>query len=184
MLPFGVIVSATAGFMMARFTLDSGPVQILLPQVIQGVGFAFMFVSLSTAMLATIPRPQIQNATGLSNLIRQLGGSLGTAIIITLVDHKTTTASAALVRYASPYNPTFAQWWNTFQAGFISRGSDPTTARMQALAALHHLISQQAAVIAFEYAFAVLGALFVICLPLVLLMRGGRGGAAAPAALE
>ena len=184
MLPFGVVVSALAGFMMARFTLDSGPVQIIMPQVIQGVGFAFMFVSLSTAMLATIPRPQIQNATGLSGLVRQLGGSLGTAIVITLLDHKTTTASAALVRYASPYNPTFMRWWDTFQAGFLARGSDPETARAQALAALHLLISRQAAVIGFEYAFAVVGALFLICLPLVFLMRGGRAQAAGQVAAE
>ncbi|HEX4835160.1 MAG TPA: DHA2 family efflux MFS transporter permease subunit [bacterium] len=184
MLPFGVVVSAVAGFMMARFTLNSGPLQILLPQAVQGVGFAFMFVSLSTAMLATIPRPQIQNATGLSNLVRQLGGSLGTAIVITLLDHKTTTASAALVRYASPYNPIFTRWWSVFQAGFVARGSDPATARLQALSALHHLISQQAAVIAFEYAFAVVGALFVICLPLVLLMRGGGARAADPPVSE
>ncbi len=177
MLPFGVAVSAFAGFLMARFTLDSGPLQIILPQVIQGVGFAFMFVSLTTAMLATMPRPQIQNATGLSGLVRQLGGSLGTAIVITLLDHKTTTASAALVRYASPYNPTFMQWWSTFQAGFSARGSDPGTAHMQALAALHQLISQQAAVVAFDYAFAVVGALFLVCLPLVFLMRG-RGNRA------
>ncbi len=172
MLPFGVAVSAFAGFLMAHFTLDSGPLQIILPQVVQGVGFAFMFVSLTTAMLATMPRPQIQNATGLSGLVRQLGGSLGTAIVITLLDHKTTTASAALVRYASLYNPTFMQWWNTFQAAFLASGSDPGTARMQALAALHQLISQQAAVVAFDYAFAVVGALFLVCLPLVFLMRG------------
>ena len=184
MLPFGVAVSAFAGFMMSRFTLDSGPVQIIVPQVIQGVGFAFMFVSLSTAMLATIPRPQIQNATGLSGLVRQLGGSLGTAIVITLLDHKDTVVSAALVKYASPYNPIFMRWWSTFQAGFLARGSDPGTARAQALAALHHLISQQAAVIAFDYTFAVVGALFLICLPLVFLMRGGRAQAAGPAAAE
>lgn len=174
MLPFGLVVSAFAGLMMARFNLDSGPLQILLPQLIQGVGFAFMFVSLSTASLSTIARPQMQSATGLYNLVRQLGGSLGTAIVITLLDHKMTATSARLVTYASPYNPTFMQWWQTIQAGLVARGSDPATAHRQALGVLHFLISQQAAVIAFDYVFAIVGIVFLTCLPLVLLMRRGQ----------
>ncbi len=174
MLPFGLIVSAFAGLMMARFNLDSGPLQILLPQLIQGVGFAFMFVSLSTIALSTIPRREMQNAAGLFNLVRQLGGSLGTAIVITLLDHKTTTASANLMQYASPYNPTFVQWWQRIQAGLVAHGSDLTTAHRQALALLHGLIRQQAAVVAFDYVFAIVGLVLFACLPLVLLMRQGR----------
>jgi MFS transporter, DHA2 family, multidrug resistance protein len=184
MLPFGLGLSAFAGFQMARFTTSSGPLQLLLPQVIQGIGFAFMFVSLSTAALATIARPQMQNAAGLFNLVRQLGGSLGTAIVITLVDHKVTMASANLVRYASVYNPTFMQWWRTFEAGFIAEGSNPRVAHMQALAALRGLISQQAAVVAFDYAFAMIGVVFLACLPLVVLMRRERAAPEAPPVAE
>ena len=152
--------------MMARFNLNTGPLQILVPQIVQGAGFAFMFVSLSTASLSAIPRPQMQSATGLYNLIRQLGGSLGTAVVITLVDHKTTTASANLMHYASVYNPTFMRWWQTYQAGFVARGSDPITAHRQALAALQGLINQQAAVVGFDYAFGVVGLTLLVCLPL------------------
>ncbi len=183
MLPIGLVMSAFAGLLMARFNLDSGPLQILWPQVIQGVGFAFMFISLSTAALSTITRPQMQSAAGLFNLIRQLGGSLGTAIVITMLDHKTTTASANLVRYASAYNPTFMRWWQGIQAGLVARGSDPVTAHRQALALLHGLIARQAAVVAFDYVFAVIGLVFLVCLPLVLLMRGGRGGGDEPVAV-
>jgi DHA2 family multidrug resistance protein len=183
MLPFGLLVSGFAGLMMARFNLDSGPTQILIPQVIQGVGFAFMFVSLGTVSLSTITRRQMQNAAGLFNLVRQLGGSLGTAIVITLLDHKTTTASASLVRYASPYNPTFVRWWQAIQAGFVARGSDVATAHRQALAVLHMLIAQQSAVIAFDYVFFLIGVVFFACLPLVVLMRqGGIGREGIPSA--
>jgi MFS transporter, DHA2 family, multidrug resistance protein len=177
MLPFGLALSGAAGLMMARFTLDTGPFQILLPQLIQGVGFAFMFVALSTATLATIAREQMQSATGLYNLIRQLGGSIGTAAVITILDHKTTTASAALMRYASASNPLFRQWWHTFQAALAARGSDVYTAHRQALAALQGLIHQQALVVAFDYDFALVSVAFFVCLPLVALMRRGRGPA-------
>ncbi len=88
LLPFGLLMSALAAFLMAHFTLSSGSLQILLSQVVQGVGFSFMFVSLSTATLATIPAARMQTATGLYNLVRQLGGSLGTAIVVTLLNHR------------------------------------------------------------------------------------------------
>jgi len=116
----------------------------------------------------------MQGATGLYNLVRQLGGSLGTAIVVTLVDHKTTTASANLMRYASTYNPTFRSWWQTYATLFIRRGSAPSVANQQALSVLGKLIGHQAAVVAFDYAFAVMGVLFLGCLPLVLLLRRGQ----------
>jgi MFS transporter, DHA2 family, multidrug resistance protein len=171
MLPFGLLVSASAGLMMSRFTLNTSHVGVLLPQVVQGLGFSFMFVSLSTATLSTIPRPIMQAATGLYNLVRQLGGSFGTAIVITLLDHKTTTASANLVKYASLSNPTFMAWWGEVQGLLQGRGSDAATAHMQALSVLQLWIGQQASVVAFDYVFALVGIVFVACLPLVILMR-------------
>ncbi|HLW49129.1 MAG TPA: DHA2 family efflux MFS transporter permease subunit [bacterium] len=183
MVPFGLVVSGAAGLMMARFTLNTSHLGILLPQIIQGVGFSFMFVPLATATLSTIPRPLMQSAAGLYNLVRQLGGSLGTAIVITILDHKTTTASANLVRYASLSNPTFMQWWTTVQAGLQARGSDALTAHRQALAVLQLWISQQAAVVAFDYVFALVGVVFIVCLPIVLLIRDReRESLEAPAA--
>ncbi|HEV2357162.1 MAG TPA: DHA2 family efflux MFS transporter permease subunit [bacterium] len=183
MLPSGLALAGISGLMMARFTLDSGPVQLLVPLLIQGTGFALMFVSLATTTLSTIPRRQMQSAAGMFTLMFQLGGSLGTALVITVVDHKITTASANLMKYASVYNPAFMQWWRAFELWFIGRGSDPTTAHRQALAALQQAIGRQAAVVAFDYAFGVIAAVFFVCLPLVLLLRRGRAQAEEPAAI-
>jgi len=182
MLPFGLLVSASAGLMMSRFTLNTSHVSVLLPQVVQGLGFSFMFVSLSTATLSTIPRPLMQGATGIYNLVRQMGGSFGTAIVITLLDHKTTTASANLVRYASLSNPTFMAWWGTVQSVLRERGSDAATAHAQALGVLQFWIGQQASVVAFDYVFAMVGIVFLVCLPLVILMRRAPAGARAETA--
>jgi len=174
MLPFALALSGGSSLLMAQFNLATPELQILAPQVLQGIGFAFMFVPLSTATLAAIPRPQMQSAAGLYNLVRQLGGSFGTAIMVTLLDHKIQTTSAYLNRYASPYNPNFMQWWHTFEAGFLARGSNPVTAHWQALAALQTLINQQAAVVAFDHVFAVIGLVLFACLPISVLLRGLR----------
>jgi MFS transporter, DHA2 family, multidrug resistance protein len=185
LLPFGLTMSAIGGYMLAGLTLESGPIQVLIPQIIQGVGFGSMFVSLSTTTLATIPRARMQNATGVYNLTRQLGGSLGTAIVIAIWNHRLAVASSNLVGYASPYNPVFVERLRSLQAAFIARGSDAATAARQALAVLDTVIHRQAAAVAFNYTFAVITALFIACLPLVLLLRrGDRAAAAAIAAAE
>src|SRR5579883_973366 len=119
MLPCGLLLAGASGLMMAHFTTDSGPVQLLLPLILQGFGFALMFVPMSTTALSTIPRRKMQSASSMFTLMFQLGGSLGTAIVITLLDHKIATASANLVRYASLYNPSFRQWWQTYEAAFV-----------------------------------------------------------------
>jgi DHA2 family multidrug resistance protein len=182
MVPTGLLLGAGAGLMMGHFTLSTGPTQILLPQIIQGVGFAFLFVPIATAALAAIPRAQMQAATGLYNLVFQLGGSFGTALVIALWDHRLATASAYLMHYASPYNPTFRQWWQELQAALMTRWSGAWLAHRQALAVLNMFFNQQAAVLAFEYVFTLMGAGLLACLPLVLLLRrpGGSRDAETP----
>jgi MFS transporter, DHA2 family, multidrug resistance protein len=171
MVPIGLVLAAGAGLLMGHFTLDTGPAQILLPQVLQGIGFAFLNVPVSTAALAMIPRPLMQAATGLYNLVFQLGGSIGTAAVIALFDHRLVTASTHLMYDASPYNPTFMQWWQQYQHFLMFRGSNAWTAHWQALAILQQVINNEAAVIAFEYVFVLMAAALVVCLPLVVLLR-------------
>ncbi len=174
MLLVGIGLSALSCFQMARFNLASGPAQLLLPQVIQGLGSAFVFVSLTTTSLSTIPRRLMQSATGINSLLRQLGSSLGTAIAITLVDHRTTTASAHLIRYASLSNATFVRWWATYEATFLRHGSAPGVAHWQALSWLERVLDQQAAVVGYDYAFGVIGLVSLLCLPLLVFLRRGN----------
>jgi len=65
-------------------------------------------------------------------------------------------------------------WWNSFTAAFTAIGSVPAVAHQQALAMLYRLIEQQATVVAFDYTFAVLGTAFLVCLPLIALLRQHR----------
>jgi DHA2 family multidrug resistance protein len=174
MMAGGLVVAVVGLFRMVYFTLDTGPAQILAAQVIQGVGFAFIFVPLITAAVATIPKPLVQSAAGLNTLIRQLGGSIGTVVVISVLDVKTTTASAWLVRYANIYSPVFHQWMQTYQNGFLAQGNDPFTAHQRALGVVQDLIYQQAAVVAYDYVFALLALVFAVCLPLLVLIRRPR----------
>jgi DHA2 family multidrug resistance protein len=177
MIGSGLLLAAYAQWIMAHFTLQTSAQDILAPQIIQGVGFGLVFVALSTAALSNIPRERMTSATGLNNLVRQLGGSFGITIIVTILSRHVTAARANLAANANVGNPAFMDRLQGFTGAFIQRGYDATTARTMALRVIDGIVSRQAAMIAYEYIFFLIGALFLVCLPLVYFLRTKRGDA-------
>jgi MFS transporter, DHA2 family, multidrug resistance protein len=174
MIGSGLVIAGMAPIMMSRFTLVSGGMELFWPQVIQGLGFVLIFVALSTTALAGIDKPKMTSATGLYNLVRQLGGSFGTAIFATRLASMQQSNHALLAQHINPYNPAFAQRFQLIQQGFIAQGIDAWNARSKALAMLEDMISQQASMLSFERSFFLIGALFFLCLPLVFLLKSVR----------
>jgi DHA2 family multidrug resistance protein len=171
----GLLIAAYAVWLMSGFTAETTLAELIVPQIIQGVGFSLIFVALSTAALSTIPRERMTNATGLYNLIRQLGGSFGIAIFATMLENRMSRLHTHLIEYANPYNPVFQQRLHGLQQHFISLGADAHTARQQALAVINGIIQQQAGVMAYEHLFALSALLLFICLPMVFLLNNKIG---------
>lgn len=176
MITVGLIITTYSQWIMGHFTLQTGVRDILVPQMLQGVGFALIFVALSTAALAQIERSRMTSATGLYNLIRQLGGSFGTAIVVTMLTRHIDQARTALVTNISPSNPIFEQQLQGIAAGFAHQGFSMTAARQMALQAIDGMVSQQSAMLAYDHAFLWIGILFVVCLPLGFFLGGRRRG--------
>jgi DHA2 family multidrug resistance protein len=174
MIGFGLSLSGVAALQMGRFTADTSYTGLVIPQVWQGLAFSFIFVSLSTAALATVARPRMTNATALYNLVRQLGGSFGIAIIATLLEKRQAMVAVTLGQHLNAYNPGFLQRQAAIAQGFAVQGIAPGEAGQKALALLGGMAQQQAAVMAFEYVFTLIGLLFIITLPLVFFMRSRK----------
>src|SRR5262249_19902807 len=102
---FGMILGGITCIMMSRFTLQTSTQDILIPQMLQGVALACIFIPLSTVTLATIPRERMSDATGLNNLVRQLGGSFGVAIFASELGRYTREAKAALSAHVAVTDP-------------------------------------------------------------------------------
>jgi DHA2 family multidrug resistance protein len=174
MIGFGLALSAVAAFEMGRFTAQTSYAGLIMPQVWQGVAFSFIFVSLSTAALALVPRPRMTNATALYNLVRQLGGSFGIAIIATLLEKRQAIVASTLGEHINIFNPAFLERYNAIVRGFLAQGIPSNEAGQKALALLSGMTQQQAAVMAIEYAFMLIGILFVVSLPLIFLLRSRK----------
>jgi DHA2 family multidrug resistance protein len=148
---------------------------IFWPQVWQGVGFSLIFVALSTAALATIPKPEVTAATGLYNVSRNIFGSIGIAISAAQLTGGLGRYHAMLAERVNIGNAAAVSWLSTATAAMMARtGADAATARAMALKLLDGTISRQAAVLSYNRVFVLLSILFLLGLPLVFFLKRGH----------
>ncbi len=148
---------------------------VVWPNVLAGVAMGFIFVPLTTLTVGDLRNEQIGNATGIYNLVRNLGGSAGIAMVTTLLARGAQAHQAALVRNVTPYDPEAQQWLAEVTAA-LSAQSGPATAADQAQQLLYRIVHQQATLLAFVDNFRLLSLLCLGCIALVVLFRKTRAG--------
>jgi DHA2 family multidrug resistance protein len=168
---FGVLCFATSTWFMSHYTLLTSTRQLILPLLIQGAGFACLFVPLTTVALTSIERRRLPDATGLNSLMRQIGGSIGLAVFATLMTRYLVQIKAALASHVSVGRPEVMQRLDQVTATLVSRGLDPTSAALAAKRALGGVVMQQANVMLFEKLFLLTGIAFLFVLPLLYFLK-------------
>jgi DHA2 family multidrug resistance protein len=175
MVSLGVVLVALSTFLMSHYTLDTSAVSVRAAIVIQGFGFASLFVPLTTVALSTIPRYRLADATGLNSLLRQIGGSLGLAAFATLLPRFVKQAYGALSTHVVAGSPQVMSRLAMMQQGLVARGLDPGSARDAAGRALAGQVMRQATVLAYERMFLLAGIAFVFILPLAFYLKPPPG---------
>ncbi|MCC7260937.1 MAG: DHA2 family efflux MFS transporter permease subunit [Candidatus Latescibacteria bacterium] len=176
----GVLMVAFSAYTMAHYTLETSASSVVGAIILQGVGFACLFVPLTTVAMARIPRYRLADAAGLNALLRQIGGSLGLAAFATLLPDFVAEARAGLSAHVVAGNPEIAHRLAGLQQTLISRGFDPYSALQAAQRLLGQLVYREATVIAFERMFMLAGLAFLLILPLVVFLKAPRLPAGAP----
>ena len=171
----GVGVFALSMWKHAHFTTDSGMHDFFWPLIFRGVGLGLIFVPLTNLALADLPMSKIPNGTGLFNLMRQLGGSVGIALSATLLQRFQAIHRADLVANVTQYSEAARERLGAITAGLMARGTPPALAEVKAIAVVNGQVTRQALMLSFEQLFLLFGAVFVLSLPLLLLMHKSRG---------
>jgi len=170
----GVSLFLCSMWMHYHFTLDTGHHELFWAMVLRGFGIGLVFVPLTAATVADLKPGQIPQGTGLFNLARQLGGSLGIAVTATMLAHFTEQARGALVAHVTNYDAATQSWLSSVTASMQRFGGTMAEAQLRASALLDFKLSQQASVFSFERVFLIMGVAFASALPLLLLFRTGR----------
>jgi DHA2 family multidrug resistance protein len=168
MIAFGLLLFAVSAWWMGGINQDSGYWDVFWPRAMQGFALGFIFVPLTTATLGEISRQSMANATGIYTLVRQLGGSLGIAILQLLQTRYQDNAYATLAAGVTPANPNVARFLHDLHGS---------------AAQLYAMVMLNATVISYDVVLRLCGIIFVVSAPLVLLLAGRKapGPNAAPA---
>jgi DHA2 family multidrug resistance protein len=177
MLVFGALVMASALAMFSTLNPQTSGGDLFWPLVVRSVGTTFMFLPLSMASLGPIPKKDIAAATGFFNLTRQLGGSIGVALLSTLLSRRQAFHQAVLLEKLVANDPLTIERLNALTGAMLARGAGPVEAKQRALTLLSGTVSQQAAVMSFADTFWATGLMIVVFLPLVMLLGKPQQGA-------
>ncbi len=167
----GLIISASAMFLMQGLNLQASYWAFVWPRVVLGVGLAMIFVPLTTVTLSGIARQEMGNATGVFNLLRNIGGSVGIAIAATLLSRLSQFYQTSLAAHITPYNPVFQMRLSELKQTLIAKGMQAVQAEQTALGMIYGLVRKQAATLAYNRIFFIIGLAFLAIIPLLLLLK-------------
>jgi MFS transporter, DHA2 family, multidrug resistance protein len=178
-LALGLSLGAFTLFDLSRLNLEAGYWDFFWPQFLQGLALSMLFVPLTTITMSQISREAMGNATSLFNLMRNIGGSIGIAMVTTMNARFTQTYISRLGENVTAYNSAAMDMLRSLQSMWSNAGSGPALAERQAAASMFGLVQRQAAMLAFIQLFLLLAVIFLAMIPLILIMKRPPRGARA-----
>jgi MFS transporter, DHA2 family, multidrug resistance protein len=179
----GILIFAASCFMNVTMSIDYSGDQFWLPNIVRAIGQALVITPLTAVAMLSITPKDAGDASGLLNMLRNLGGAVGTAALATIITKREQFHSNIIGQSVTVYRDEVRQRIESMTAYFMAHGApDTATAHHQAIVALGKLVKRESLVMAFSDTFAVLGVVLVIAAVLVLFARRGQPGAAAASA--
>jgi DHA2 family multidrug resistance protein len=175
LLTIGFSLLAVSSFWLGLINMQVSMGNVAWPGVLNGVAISFIFVPLTTATMGHLRQTQISNATGLFNLMRNIGGSIGIAFVSTMLDRDAQTHQPSMVAHLTPYDPAYTYHMAAARAAFAAH-TDPVTATAQAHQLVYSQVLQQTRLWAFVDNFRMFGLLSLCCIPLVYLFKDAKPG--------
>jgi len=166
---------------LGHLTSQSGEPDTRFALIIRGIGLGLLFTPINLAALSTLKGPEIPQGASLLNLMRQLGGSFGIALLGTFVTNQTQVHRSELVGNIYQGNPAFDSMYNGLTSLFQGRGFDLPTAQRAAMSVIERTVTTQAQTLSFANAFLLIGIAIAIVSPCVFLLRPTKSGGGAPA---
>jgi len=174
MITAGMILFIAFTWQMAKLDLDAGSGDFYGPLILRAIGIAIITVPLSTLAVSGLEPKDMPQGTALNNMMRQLGGSFGIAMVNTYLTRRNAIHRTDLVANITPGDPLVTQRLANYTHYFVDKGSTPLDAQHQALGLLDAGIVRQSNALSFGDTYLLLGAIFLLSLPFLLLSSRRR----------
>ncbi|HMK56420.1 MAG TPA: DHA2 family efflux MFS transporter permease subunit [Dissulfurispiraceae bacterium] len=166
----GFLLVALSLWIIGDLNLEITMTHIALPSMLTGVGLAMMFVPLATVAMGTLPQSEMGNASGIFNLMRNIGGSAGIALLTTFLTRRAQANQSTIIAHLSALDSNFSQRLNELQS-FLSVHVPAVEAGRQAKFIIYDLARQQSQLLAFVQTFHALAIISVLCIAATLFLK-------------
>ena len=175
LIALGFLLFGISSLWFGRATLGISQWTFLWAIVISGFGSGCIFVPLSTTSVAGLPNEEIGNATGLYNLMRNIGGSIGIAVVNTMVIRRAQLHRTELSHSLNPANPVLQNQLQGLQHYLMSQGSSAVTAMDRAVALTDRTLAAQATLWSYVDDFRYMALVCFLCIPVTFLLKKAVG---------
>jgi DHA2 family multidrug resistance protein len=172
----GLILFGASCFMNGFLDPDYGMDQFRFSNIIRALGQPLIFVPLLSMSTEGIPPREAGSASAVFNMARNIGGSVGIAMLSTIVTRREHLHSVHLGEFVTTYTPAVADRLNEYRQIFESKGIDPGTAQGYALTALNHQVQNNAYLMAYSDAFLCIGVALFLAIGGLFFMPKSQGG--------
>jgi DHA2 family multidrug resistance protein len=174
----GIAMTFTFVMMLAFSSPDSSEKNFYLPFVLRGFGMAFMMSPILTLAVSGLNPKDMPQAIGLANMIRQLGGSVGIALINVYLSNTNALVRGNMIGYINQYSDAANERIQLFTQNFLSKGFSSTEAQEMANRTMDNLMTRQQMIVSYNHGFFMVASLILICVPVVFLIRYKKGSKA------
>jgi len=175
----GIAIFVLSMWQLGHLTTAAGEADARYPLIIRGIALGFLFTPINNVAYANLKPSEAQEASGLINLSRQLGGSFGIAVIGTYLESRTALHRADLVANTFATNPLFIERFQGAIGHFVTLGYSYVKAQAAAYAMLDQQLTAQALMLSYNDTWMLILKSFIVTAPAILVIRRPRGGAAA-----
>lgn len=164
----GFAITAIFNLMMSGSNLESGAPDFFLALLFRGIGACLLIVPLTALAVSELKPDDIPQGAALNNMMRQMGGSFGIAIINTYIAHRAANNRNSLIAHVTVTDQATQSRLTAFTNNFMNHGSGYLKAVSQSLGALEATVEKQTFLLSYMDAFLLLCCLNAICIPLVI----------------
>jgi DHA2 family multidrug resistance protein len=180
LIAIGVAIFVVSMWDLGHLTTSAGEPDVRLALIVRGAGVGFLVTPIINVAYDRLKPSEAQQAAGLINLARQLGGSFGIAILATYLTVHNQYHRVDLLTNVYPGQRLVDERIQALTTNLIAHGYGPDAARHGALALLDQQVSRQAAMLSYNDAWMLLLISFLVVAPAILMLRRHKGGGAMP----
>jgi len=181
---FGIVLSVSGMWGLSHLNSVSARPDTFWPLILRGCSIGFLFVPINTAAIVSLKPDEVNAGVSLLGLGRQLGGSIGTAILATALDSYEHIHRASMVGYLTTANPAYNERLTDMTGTLLGYGYSHAEAQSNAIGLISQTLTTQVAALSYNDTFEVLMLISVAMVPAILLLKKAKSGTSTSAAMH